>query len=82
MSTQGIELAILKTLISPSRSINEADRKTSRRPYKFLVKMRCEQQHPKSNNAMESEISFSGLEYLARVQLRNCGAASVGEYSR
>ena len=41
-----------------------------------------EQKYPKSNNAMESEISFSGLEYLARFQLRNCGAASVGEYSR
>ena len=31
-STQGIELAILKTLISPSRSINEADQQTLGKP--------------------------------------------------
>ena len=34
MSMQGIELAILKSLISPSRSIKEADQNTIKEPDK------------------------------------------------
>ena len=77
MSMQGIELPILKSLISSFRSINEADRQTLKKPDRNCWhKMRrnsnssmASRNIPSRPNAIEREIRFSGLGYLARVQL-------------